>query len=107
MRNASLRFWVISIFAATLFAASGANAVGVGKTCDGLPGMKCDAGLFCNHRANTCGVVDSAGKCVKIPGVCPKIFRPVCGCDNKTYGNDCERIKAGAQLAHAGACKKM
>ena len=100
-------------FAATLLllASAGASAVGPGKMCDGIAGIKCDAGLFCEHPAGRCGGADISGKCVKVPEVCAMsklkklIVRPVCGCDGKTYGNDCERQMAMVSKNHNGKCK--
>jgi Kazal-type serine protease inhibitor domain len=92
--------------ALVLLAPDGALAVGVGKTCGGIAGVPCDDGLFCQFKAGTCDIIDNQGKCVKVPQVCTQRFRPVCGCDGKTYGNDCERRVAKAQLNHRGRCKK-
>lgn len=35
--------------------------------------------------------------------MCEAIYLPVCGCDGKTYGDDCER-KGQTQLDHVGEC---
>ena len=92
-------------FCAALLVPTGAAAVGVGKTCGGIAGVACDYGLFCDFKAGSCRISDAQGKCVKVPTVCNKIFRPVCGCDKKTYANSCERLSAKAQLDHIGKCK--
>jgi hypothetical protein len=44
------------------------------------------------------------GTCVRAPDVCAQIFLPVCGCNGKTYGNDCQRRAAKVSKAHDGAC---
>jgi Kazal-type serine protease inhibitor domain len=75
-----------------------------GAMCGGIAGLPCDKGLFCEPPTNTCHVADVAGVCRRIPEVCFAIAAPVCGCDGKTYGNDCERQVAGVARAHAGAC---
>jgi hypothetical protein len=102
--------FVVSLAAALalmIFAPTGASAVGVGKTCGGFPGLQCDAGLFCQKKAGTCGVIDMAGKCVPVPAACPRHSHhilPVCGCNNVTYNNDCERQQAMVSKNHDGKC---
>ena len=89
----------------TVFAPTSATAVGVGKICGTIADIKCDAGLWCQPRAGRCGVADLDGRCIRVPQVCNKDFRPVCGCDNQTYGNDCARRMAKVQLKANGRCK--
>jgi hypothetical protein len=83
------------------------SAAPSGETCDGIAALQCDARLWCEHQAGQCAAPDGAGTCVKESGpMCTAMFLPVCGCDGKTYGNDCERKVAKAQLDHAGECTK-
>ena len=75
------------------------------NVCGGIRGLQCGRGERCEHPAGSCRIADVEGICEPIPEICNRIFAPVCGCDGMTYGNDCERERAGAQLAYEGQCR--
>ena len=98
----------LSQLSAANFYAKVAHATSTGgdaQTCGGIAGLVCPSGQWCDPTpANACGGADLLGTC-KVPGfACEQVYLPVCGCDGKTYSNDCTRIQAQVQLAHDGAC---
>jgi hypothetical protein len=74
------------------------------ELCGGFAGVPCDPGEFCDLPPKMCEGADLQGHCVALPDACPAHVEPVCGCDGVSYPNNCERVKAGAQLHHFGPC---
>ena len=83
----------------------GASAIEVGQPCGGGLRLSCGARMWCDWPAGKCNGSDVEGKCADVPTACRKSTGSVCGCDKRTYANDCERIRAGVQKDHDGTCK--
>src|SRR5690242_13937732 len=69
---------------ATLAGVDGAGGATLGQYCGGRLNIGCDAGLFCDLRAGTCGTFDAEGTCVRIPRLCVQRsvgLRSVWGCN--------------------------
>lgn len=76
------------------------------QQCGGPAGTACKMQRgWCDPAPGRCGSAGLPGVCVPSPGPCVRIYKPVCGCDAKTYGNDCERRNARVARSHEGACK--
>ena len=86
--------------------AFGATIANLDEACGGPDKITCNSALYCHLPDGQCSAPDAVGTCVKAPDFCMRVSRPVCGCNGKTYANDCERQRAKVQLDHVGACPK-
>jgi hypothetical protein len=99
-------FAVLFTLASLLLVAGAQAAAPKPIACGGAMPFQCPTGQFCQFPTGACtGLHGHPGTCTKKPVICPKIFLPVCGCNGKTYGNDCERRAAGVSLRHPGKCR--
>lgn len=69
----------------------------------GGPLPACFAGEFCSYELG-CGFDDGLGVCAPRPVGCRSDGRPVCGCDNVSYDNECEANLAGTSVLREGPC---
>lgn len=80
------------------------------RNCGGAGGASCPSGQVCQLATNRCDVAANTGVCVTPPTGCNVMTCTgldcdyACGCDGVTYGERCERLKAGVNQAADGPC---
>ena len=97
--------WAQGALAATA-APAGPAIANLDEACGGPDKITCNSALFCHLPDGQCSAPDAAGTCAKAPDFCMRVSRPVCGCNGKTYQNECEARHAKVAIDTTGACKK-
>ncbi|MGQ9571325.1 MAG: Kazal-type serine protease inhibitor family protein [Thermodesulfovibrionales bacterium] len=62
---------------------------------------QCSENHFCLFPEGKCS---GPGECMIKPDACPLYYAPVCGCDMKIYGNQCDAYANGVSIFHNGEC---
>jgi len=77
-----------------------------GEACGGIAGITCaEEADFCRTTVEAqCGAADQMGTCKTPAQYCTQQYEPVCGCDGKTYGNECTANSRGVSAAYMGEC---
>ncbi len=106
LRTGRLIAAALLIMSGVALGPTGAMAANLDEACGGAGKITCNSALFCRLPDGQCTAPDAAGTCERAPGFCMRVSRPVCGCNGKTYLNECEARHAKVAVDYTGRCKK-
>ena len=72
-------------------------------SCGGFAGRPCPESFVCVLGPHACQSADELGRCISSNCASTKC-EYVCGCDGKTYCNECVAATQGVVIDHEGSC---
>ena len=84
-------------------AASDAAPESAAVQCGGFAGKPCPSSFVCVFGPHACQSADEFGECISSNCASTQCAY-VCGCDGKTYCNECVAATAGVVIDHEGQC---
>lgn len=72
--------------------------------CAHVEDPNCGEDQYCQFQQNDACGVRGVGRCTDRPEECDKFADPVCGCDQRTYLNECRANQAGVSVLHRNHC---
>ena len=105
-RALQILFFVTATVSAGASTTQALSSKDANNVCGGMMGLACEEGSYCAFEIGTCGAADQTGICTPKTQMCTRDYRPVCGCDGKTYGNACTAAAEGVSLVSEGECQQ-